>query len=79
MKTPDITPAQVKAALLAIFAVAASLGLPIPNDLQVAVLAVGAAVPSALLIADAIIRYGRSRAFGSAETLDRVEQPKKPA
>lgn len=78
MKTPDITPAQIKAAVIAGCATAAAIGLPVSSSTQTALIVVGTAFPSVLVVADAVIRFGRSRLFASAETMDRAEQPKKP-
>ena len=58
---------------------AAAIGLPISDAAQTQLMVAGTAIPSFLLLADAIIRYGRSRIFASPDTMAEAEKPKPPA
>lgn len=60
MKTPSITPAQIKAVVLALVGILAALGLPIGQEKQEAILRLVEILPTVLILADAVIRYGRA-------------------
>lgn len=63
MSTPDITPAQVLAYITAIVGILVSDQLIDSHTAKTITDIAAVAVPVALLIADAIIRHGRSRAL----------------
>lgn len=71
MKTPDITPAQIGALVLAIGGQAVSWGILSGHTEQLVVAVATAAVSIGWKIADAIIRNGRAHS-GAANTLDTV-------
>jgi hypothetical protein len=61
LKTPDITPAQVGAAVGAVAAFAAAAGIPMSKDLQDHLIVLATVLAPAIVAADAHIRNGRSR------------------
>lgn len=61
LKTPDITPAQIIAAIGAVVSELLAAGVIDGRTAQLVVGLAGAIVPLALVIADAIIRHGRSQ------------------
>lgn len=63
LSTPDITPAQIAAAVAAIVGLLVSQGL-LTNDRAQLITGIAAIVlPLIWVAADAVIRHGRSRAF----------------
>lgn len=63
MKTPDITPAQILAALSAVIGLFCTQGLIDNNTEKLLGGAASILIPMTWKIADAIIRHGRSRAL----------------
>jgi hypothetical protein len=63
MKTPDITPAQVISVLTAIVAQFVARGILDNATAQTIVQIAGIVLPAVWMLADAIIRHGRSRAM----------------
>ena len=61
METPDITKAQIVAIIQPFLTLGISFGLPITNAQQAAILGAGGALSGVLMLADALIRFGRSR------------------
>lgn len=68
MKTPDITKAQYIAVVQPILACAVAFGAPINSIQQAAILGLSGSVSTALVIADAIIRNGRSKMAAAVES-----------
>jgi len=66
MSTPDTTTTQAIALLRAIIAVLIAFGLHLTSTQQIAILGLAATLSSSLVIADAIIRHGRSRTLTPA-------------
>lgn len=62
-KTPDITPAQIIAAIGSVCAQLVAFGLLGSARSQLIVGLAGIVVPFGVILADAIIRHGRSRAL----------------
>lgn len=62
MKTPDITPAQVVAALGSILSVLVSFGVDLTAEQRDSLLDLTGILAAFLLGSDALIRFGRSRA-----------------
>jgi hypothetical protein len=75
MATPDLTPAQLVSALVALLGAAVVLfKLNLTQEQQAAfATAIGTIVPTAWLVADAIIRHGRSSAQAAAHHLAAVQ------
>lgn len=67
MSTPDITPAQIKAVLIAVLGLAAAFGIPLSPAKQEAIFKVVEILPVALVLADAVIRHGRAVMHGKVE------------
>lgn len=63
LTTPDITPAQIVAYIAAVVTQLVNFGLLSGARAHLIVGLAGIIVPAALLLADAIIRHGRSRAL----------------
>lgn len=63
MNTPDITPAQIVAAITAVVTQLVNYGLLSGAQEHQIVGLAGIVVPGLLVLADAIIRHGRSRAL----------------
>lgn len=63
LKTPDVTPAQWGAIIAAIAALAAAFGLDISQDKQDAITNLVIVLAPIVILADAAIRHGRSRAM----------------
>lgn len=63
MKTPDFTPAQIIATVGAILGVLVAAGLPISDALQENIIQLVTVLAPVLLVGDAVIRHGRSRAL----------------
>lgn len=63
MQTPDITPAQLIAIVGSILAVAVAAGLPLSKDLTDSIIQLVTVIAPVLLVGDAVIRHGRSRAM----------------
>lgn len=78
MKTPDITPAQIKAALIALFGLIAAFGLPVSQEKQDAIIQVVTVLSPAIVLADAYIRNGRSRVLANPESIRELERPASP-
>lgn len=64
MKSPDITPAQIIAVVTSLVGLFVSQGLIDNNLSQLIVGTASILVPFGWLVADAVIRHGRSRALG---------------
>lgn len=64
MRLPDVTPAQIVAIVGAIIGVAVAAGLPISQDLQNQIIGLVTVLAPVLVVGDAAIRHGRSRALG---------------
>lgn len=62
-KMPDITPAQIVAVVGAIIGVLVSSGVDMTQQLQDAILNLVTILSSALVVGDAVVRHGRSRAL----------------
>lgn len=78
-KTPDITPAQVVAVLGSIVGQLVAFGLLTTERSQMIVGLASIVVPFGWLVADAIIRHGRSRAMTSASAATIHVTPNQPA
>jgi hypothetical protein len=63
LRTPDITLAQMVAVVGAILAVAVAAGLPLSKDLQDSIIDLITVLAPLLVVGDAAIRHGRSRAL----------------
>lgn len=84
MNTPDVTLVQklvgaVIAVLAALLPVLTAFGVSITTEQITAILGFATALGSAFVIADAVIRNGRSRALGNPESIREMEQPAPPA
>jgi len=60
-KTPDITPAQITAAVGAILGLLAAFGLDVSAPTRDAIAQLAVILPSVIVAADALIRHGRSK------------------
>ena len=78
MSTPSITPAQIKAVILTVIGLLAAFGLPVGQEKQDAILKVVEILPVVLVAADALIRFGRSRALSNPEAIRELESVKAP-
>ena len=65
LKLPDITPAQIVALVGSLITVLVAAGLDISKDLQDSILQLVTVLASLLLVSDAAIRHGRSRALAN--------------
>jgi hypothetical protein len=74
MHMPDITKVQIVAVVQAVIALALALGLDINDATQTSIIALAGAVSSALVIADSIIRNGRSKIAANPEALAMIEK-----
>lgn len=63
LKTPDISVAQIVACVGALLAVLVAAGLDISDELQSSIITLVTVLAPVLLVADAAIRHGRSRAL----------------
>ena len=63
LATPDITPAQLVAIAGAVLGVLVAGGLPISQELQEQIMNLITVLAPLLVVGDAAIRHGRSRAF----------------
>ena len=63
LSTPDITLAQIVAIVGAILGVAVAAGLPLSKELQDSIIDLITVLAPLLLVGDAAIRHGRSRAL----------------
>jgi hypothetical protein len=63
LTTPDITIAQIVAIAGAVLGVAVAGGLPLSRDLQDAIIQLITVLAPLLVVGDAAIRHGRSRAL----------------
>jgi hypothetical protein len=63
LATPDITAAQIVALAGAILGVIAAAGLPLSNELQDSIITLITVLAPLVIIGDAHIRHGRSRAL----------------
>lgn len=63
LTTPDITPAQVVALVGAVIGVLAAAGLPLSAALQDSIITLVTVLAPLVIIGDAHIRHGRSRAL----------------
>ena len=87
MQTPDITPMQKLvgagvAVLASLLTLLAAFGIDLTAAQQAAILGFAGTVGSALAIADAIIRHGRSRNLANPEAIaqqHRYNEKPKPA
>ena len=64
LKTPDITVAQAIAVVGAIMATCVALGLPLSAKAQTSIINLVTVLAPIVIVADAGIRHGRSRAMG---------------
>lgn len=69
MNTPDTTKAQIAALTQAILAVLIAFGVHLTQPQQLALLGLSGVVFTTLVVADAIIRHGRSRALAPSQTV----------
>lgn len=76
---PDITKIQVVAIAKAAIALALALSLPVSAATQAEILAFAGALASVLMIADAIIRNGRTKIAANPEALAQIEKPGTPS
>lgn len=77
-KTPDITPAQLLAALTAIVAQLVNAQLIDGRTQHLIVGLAGIIVPTAWIVADAVIRHGRSRALAPTSHTSNTPTPLPP-
>jgi hypothetical protein len=63
LSTPDITPAQIIAVIGAVFGVAVAAGLPLSKELQDSIIQLVTILAPIIIVGDAGIRHGRSRAL----------------
>lgn len=63
LSTPDVTSAQIVAIAGAVLGVVVAAGLPLSRDLQDSIIELITVLAPLLLIGDAAIRHGRSRAL----------------
>lgn len=63
LSTPDITPAQAVAVVGAVIGVLAAAGLPLSTALQDSIITLVTVLAPLVIIGDAHIRHGRSRAL----------------
>ncbi len=63
LRTPDITPAQITAIAGAVLGVVVAAGLPLSRELQDSIIQLITVLAPLLLVGDAAIRHGRSRAL----------------
>jgi hypothetical protein len=63
LSTPDITTAQFVAIVGAILGVAVAAGLPLSKDLQDSIVTLVTVLAPLIIVGDAHIRHGRSRAL----------------
>jgi hypothetical protein len=63
LSTPDVTTAQVVAIAGAVLGVAVAAGLPLSKGLQESIIQLITVLAPLLLLGDAAIRHGRSRAL----------------
>ena len=63
LRTPDITTAQMVAIAGAVIGVAVAAGLPLSKDRQDAIIQLISVLAPLLVVGDAAIRHGRSRAL----------------
>ncbi|MGH3091694.1 MAG: hypothetical protein ACRDOG_05105 [Gaiellaceae bacterium] len=63
LSTPDVTPAQVIAVVGAVIGVLAAAGLPLSAALQDSIITLVTVLAPLVIIGDAHIRHGRSRAL----------------
>lgn len=64
LKTPDITKAQMIALATGIVGVFASMGAPLSAANEARLFNTAVAIPTVLMIADAVIRFGRAQMAG---------------
>jgi hypothetical protein len=79
VSTPSITPAQIKAAILAIIGVAVALGAPISASAQAEVMHVVEILAPAIVIADAVIRGFRAKHVDGVLKAKAIEAASKAA
>lgn len=82
MQTPDVTPIQkiVGAAtvlIASVFTLLTAFGVDISAGQQAAVLGFVTSLGGFFVIADAVIRHGRSRALANPEAMRELERPAK--
>lgn len=75
---PDVTKVQIVAIVQPVIATAIAFGVPITDAQSVALMSLAGAVSSFLVLADALIRSGRSRALANPESLVQLERVKPP-
>lgn len=63
LKLPDITPAQAVAVVGSILSLIVAAGLDLSKDLQDSIINLTTVLAGLLLVSDAAIRHGRSRAL----------------
>lgn len=83
MQTPDITKAQYVAIVQPVITVAVAFGAPVSDAQSTALIGLAGAFSTALVVADAIIRRGRSNNAAAIATakvvLDQIEPTPAPA
>ena len=70
LQTPDVTKNQMIALATGLVAFLASMGLPLSDANQNRVFAIAIVIPTVLMIADAIIRFGRAVMAGNKYDLN---------
>jgi hypothetical protein len=78
---PDITPAQIVALVQQVLALLAAFSILTLTDAQTAaILAIATSVATtvSLIVGDAVIRNGRSRALGNADAVWELTPPAAP-
>lgn len=70
LSTPDVTKNQMIALATGITAMLASMGLPLSEANENRLFAVAVIIPSVLMVADAIIRFGRALMAGKRYDLE---------
>jgi len=79
MKMPDVTKIQVVAIVKAAIALILALGLPLDETTQAEIIGLAGTLATALVLADAIIRNGRSKIAANPEALAMIEKPQPPS
>lgn len=74
MKTPDITPAQIVATVLAVLGLLAGFGLDVSKQTQDAIVQVITVGFPIFLAADAFIRHGRAK-VAAAQVVAAAQKP----
>lgn len=78
MDMPDVTKIQLVAIVQPAIATAIAFGVPISDAQSVALMGMAGAVSSFLVLADALVRNGRSRMLTNVEAIKELERPAAP-